>query len=207
MIIPSWNPGLSLIETDRSGGMLMRALERARAQEEARTGLHCSTIVNDIAKTLDPKRYAKEQTADSARSSLLFMELGTLHETVMARELQTRHGTAWVKPEPRCYHGVWCSPDGWHAPSKTIDEIKLTWVSERDFEESSKLRIYTYQSLEYALAWGAERIRLHVGFVCGGYPGGSPVPTSRTFILRWQHGVREANDRMLRQHAKDRGWL
>lgn len=192
-------------ELDQAGGFLVRAIERARAQEPARVGVHCSTIVNDILKTMDPKTYAQEFEAET---SLLFQDLGNAFEDRMALYLRAVDPT-WEKPKPRQGpQSIWGSPDGWSRRGQTIDEIKLTWKSEREFQSSLKFFGYEIQSLFYADVWGAERIRLHICFVNGGgrekYAFG---PASHTYYARPTKAEKQVNTTMLLQHAKDRGIL
>lgn len=197
-IAPAFNDRLRITEPYGAGGMLIAAVKRLRSAELPRTGLHCSTIVNDIIQTLYPKKYTFLE-----EESLAYQEFGNVIEDICAEVLRRRN-PQWVKPRPKKYKGIWCSPDGWHPRTRTIDEIKATWVSERDFIDSPKLHGYLLQSLEYAYAWDALRVRLHVFFVNGKYPRGAPIPNPRTFVVRWDDGVPEHNHRILWQHAIDR---
>lgn len=199
-MIPSWNPGLRILELDHSGGMIARVIEERRAAEAERTGLHCSTIVNDVMKTIDPATYSRD-LSDEQRWG--YQEIGNIVEDIIAEGLVRRY-PQWKKPEPRLYRGVWCSPDGWEANKRTLHEIKVTWKSEKDFEDGLKMQGYYLQSGEYALAWSAQRILLHVLFINGAYPRGAPIPHPRTFVLKWLPGTLERNDSNLRQHAIDR---
>ena len=59
-------------ELSRDGGLLADAIAAARRHEAARTGLHCSTIVNDLMRMLDPKTYDNdidEATCSRSRST------------------------------------------------------------------------------------------------------------------------------------------
>lgn len=196
--------------------VLTEAVREQRRQEEARTGLHCSTIVNDILHTMDPARYGREF---EEHERFGYQEFGNVLEDIVAAGLARRHAS-WQKPEPRVFRGIWGSPDGFcRSPMRTIDEIKAAWMSERDFltigpdheaeDESLKFLGYCMQALFYALAWDATRIRLHVFFVNGAYPKGKPAPHPRTFVLRPTERDKEANYERLRQHAIDArldGW-
>lgn len=201
---------MRVTELDVEGGYLYRAVVQQRAKEQARTGLHCSTIINDMLQTMDPKRYGREI---SQQGRIGYQEFGNVLEDVIALRLR-RRVRGWGKPEPRHVRGIWGSPDGYSVASRTIDEIKATWISEADFvttdargtviEESLKFSSYMWQAVFYALAWEAVRIRLHVLFVNGAYPRGAPIPSPRTFIIRCSDQEKEANYQRLRQHAIDR---
>jgi hypothetical protein len=199
-MVPAFNDQLSIVEPFRSGGMLTDAIKRVRQLAPPRTGLHCSTIVNDIIQTL----YPRKRLAFLEEETLAYQEFGNVIEDVLATGFQLRN-PQWTKPSPRCSRGIWCAPDGWDPVTRTIDEIKATWTSEKDFEDSPKLHGYLLQALEYAYVWNATRLRLHVFFVNGNWR--PPVPRPRTFIVRWQPGALEHNDSILRQHAVDKGWL
>ena len=200
---------MRLIELGDSGGLLVRAIAAQRAKEAARTGLHVSAIVNDIAKSLYPKKYGSLMAEDTMYGT---QEAGNVFEDICADQLR-RRDTYWAKPDPRTHHGIIGSPDGYSARARAIDEIKMTWVSEQGFvttnsagdivEESFKFLVYKWQFLFYADAWDAHRIRLHVLFVRGKKYLAQP----RTFILKPTLAEKAANTKYLVQHAKDRGWL
>lgn len=197
---PAFNPDLSITELDHSGGLLMAAIRLARASEAPRTGLHCSTIVDDILRTMYPKKYERE-LADQHKFS--FQEFGNVWEDICAQVLIARH-PHWVKPGEGIFRRIKYNADGWDSATRTIDEIKATWASEKEFLDSVKLHGYTMQALFYALAKKARRVRFHVFFVNGLYPYGAPRPNCRTFIVRWADGGLERNYNVLHQHAKDR---
>lgn len=196
---PSFNHRLRVIEPYGPGGLLMSLLARRREREPERTGLHCSSIVNDLMATLYPRK--PSPLIEAAR--LPFQEIGNVIEDVCAAAFMARN-PEWVKPAPRTFRKIICSPDGWHPVTKTLDEIKATWVTPREFLDSPKFHGYLLQSLLYALAWGAERLRVHVVFVCG--TGRPPFPEAHTYVVRWDDtDALEHNYQILHQHADDRG--
>lgn len=191
-------------ELNTSGGALIDALREQRRHEAARRGLHVSTIVNDMARVMAPAKYGREM---EDTTSLAYQEIGNVLEDLIARQLARRLG--WMKPEPRTCRGVIGSPDGWQSRTRTLDEIKATWVNEKDFltidadglivEESLKFTVYAMQFLFYALAWNAHRVRLHVVFIRGNFG----VPIVRTFTLKFTQDELEDNYQRLAQHAID----
>lgn len=195
--------GIVVHELDERGGLIGKVLRARRRQEEARTGLHVSTIVNDWLTCLDPKRYGKE-IAHVHRDS--YWEIGNALEDVLAESLRQRI-SGWKKPIPQIYRGVEGSPDGWRPMSRSIDEIKATWVSERDFLTSLKFLGYLRQAMMYAEMWGALRISLHILFINGNWR--PPMPKPRTLRLSFTPRVRFDSFEAMVQHAIDRrlpGW-
>lgn len=198
----------------RADGWLLDAIRRARTKEHPRHGLHVSTICDDIAKSLEPSRY--RDGAFTEAQMLVFQELGNAIEVLVARELRRKY-SQWTKPKPRQDRdGIWGSPDGWDPRTRTIHEIKATWVSPKGFvdvgkdghvlSESHKFHRYRIQAMKYADMWDAARIQFHVVFMVG--TGRPPLPTPpRTLTLVPTAAEKTGNSQMLRQHAIDRGWL
>lgn len=194
---------MRVIELDQAGGLLTRAVQVVRAAEAARTGLHVSTIVNDYMRMLQPGKFEKFDRDTKEEERLGFQEVGNVVEDIIATGLRERI-PGWTKPLPQTYRGITGSPDGWRGRTKTIDEIKATWVSEGDFLDSLKYQIYVKQALAYAEMWGADRIVLSVLFVNGLYPKGKPCPHPRTFRLLFTPRERFECFEGLVQHAIDR---
>lgn len=207
---------MKVFELNRDGGLLLDVIRRQRATEAARTGLHVSTICDDIIKTIDRRRYDKEI---SPTSTIAFQEIGNVLEDVLAARLRRRL-RGWVKPDPRAdSRGVVGSPDGYRRGSRTIDEVKATWVTEgiesknpfvrlhrgRVVEESLKFFRYRIQATHYAYIWKADRICLHVLFVNGNYR--PPFPNFRTFVIALTERDKRRNAEYLWRHAMDRQWL
>lgn len=205
---------MRVTELEPAGGEIVRIIRRQRAKEAARTGLHVSTIVQDILACTNPAKFGSARKPLPEGVAFAYQEFGNVLEDVLARQLARRLGL-WTKPEPRVYRGIWGSPDGWDPRTRTIDEIKATWVSETDFvttdetglviDESEKFMAYRLQFSFYDLAWDARRVRLHVLFINGKYPrGGGPIPSTRTFTIRQSDAEKERNFRQLAIHARDR---
>src|SRR5688572_18811115 len=74
-------------------------------------------------------------------SSIGYQEIGNTFEDVLARVFLALIGR-WNKPAPRTHHGIICSPDGVSPLSQTIDEMKATWKSSRDFAQSVKFLFF-----------------------------------------------------------------
>ena len=177
----------------------------ARAQ-----GLHLSQIVNDIAACVYPaefwylKRDGDAPVEYDARTRATF-EAGHVIEDVIADTFAKRLG--WHKPESRqSAEGVWCSPDGYTPKTGTIDEMKATWKSSRDFRQSPKWQLYLWQVLSYMHVFNATRVRLHVVHMNGDWRPPRPAPP-QTYIIRPTPSEVAENWAMVTTHAKDRGWL
>lgn len=195
---------MRVYELNTSGGLLATALAARRATEPARTGLHVSTIVNDILRQLKPATYGRPM---EEKHTYGYQEVGNVIEDLVGERLRARVD-GWSKPVPVLFRGIIGSPDGFTPRPRTIDEIKVTWVKQGPSflvvnsqgqieEESLKFMAYRLQAMFYALAWDAARIRFHVLFV-------NPVPTPRTFILRVTAEDLERNYQILARHAVDR---
>src|SRR5258708_1932734 len=195
--------GIRVLELDRDGGLIGRLLADARAAEAPRTGLHVSTVIRDKLRMLEPRKYGV-QGAPIGTTGLAFQEVGNVLEDIVSAGLRARI-RGWVKPDPRAHHGLIGSPDGYRARTRTIDEIKATWVKASTFLDSMKLRAYLWQLLFYMEAWDADRGLLHVLFVCGNYGPPSPIP--QTFVVRASRRAKCENREALVQHARDKGWL
>lgn len=192
-----------------------RVWEAIVASQETATGaraegLHLSQITNDIAATVYPKEFwYLQRDADTPaefddRTRATF-ECGHVIEDMIAATLGKRLG--WHKPEPRrSSEGIWCSPDGYTSGTRTIDEMKATWKSSRDFQGSAKWQLYMWQVLGYAHVFEADRIRLHVLHMNGDWRPPRPEKP-RTYIIRPSAKDIAENWAMLRNHAKDRRWL
>lgn len=192
------------------GGVIGEILQRryAREQQSPRTGLHCSTILDDMMRTLYPAKYKRGDEGLTQEQRLALWEFGNAYEDVIAEQLRRRF-RRFEKPEPRQKGGLWFSPDGWRPASRTIDEIKSTWVSRRDFLDSPKFLYYLYQGMCYAHVWRARRIRYHILFVVADYRQRAPFPVPMTATATWGRDpdVPRMYYDQVRQHARDRGWL
>lgn len=202
----------------RENTLILRAIRAQREQEAERApGLHCSTIVNDIANRISPP----DRDGIDEATGLTFQEIGNAVEDVCASALAARF-PGWEKPEPRRYRGIWCSPDGDSPRIGIIDEVKAKWAHCREFmdvdgqvvrfedgqgqwgeltRESAAFQKYRMQVLFYMAAWGYEVGRLHVLFLTG--TGRPPFPLPTTIWLRPTPEEIEENADMIVQHAED----
>lgn len=202
---------MKIVELSEDTAMWRAICATQQAATSARAGgLHLSTITNDIAATVYPKEfwYLKrdgDTPPEFDERTRATFEVGHTVEDMLAATLSTRLG--WVKPEPRrSAEGIWCSPDGWSAGTGTLDEMKATWKSARDFQGGAKWQLYVWQMLAYAHVFKAKRVRLHVLHMNGDWRPPRPMPP-KTYILRPTARDISENWAMLTGHAKDRGWL
>lgn len=210
---------MHIIELDRNGGYIGRAIRDVRRHEAARTGLHVSTILDRILRAIDPNAYKIEFTEQQKHG---YQEVGNVVEDFLADWL-CRRVAGWQKPAPRLHRGITGSPDGWSPRNRALHEIKACWKSERLFtavmrdltsrrldpidlvRENLKLYSYVLQLLTYAEMWDADRGYLHVLFINGNYK--PPAPNPRTFTLTWTREERRDNFDRLVQFAIDDGLL
>lgn len=195
----------------------MQMIREARSQEQARTGLHLSSIVADIVARTMPKQ---GDGIDEA-TGWLFQELGNTWENLVAWDL-TRRYSRFHKPTPRTYRGIICSPDG--DDGSTIHEIKARWGSSHAFielddevptllepltgeltAESATFTKYKMQTLFYMRAFGRERGQLHTVFMAGNFR--PPFPRPCTLRLRPTAEELDTNEDQIIQHAIDMGVL
>jgi hypothetical protein len=209
------------IEIDaRDQTFFIQAVQAARAREAARTGVHCSTIVNDIAaKTLD----TRDHSGIDPLTGLAFQEIGNVIEDIVADGLVARY-PGWVKPASFKHRGIWCSPDGESERSQTIDEVKARWGHCREFleldgapvsefeaaigeltGESGVFTKYKLQVLFYTAARGFIRSRLHILFLNGTFR--PPFPKPVTLRMRPTRAELADNEELIIQHARDIGLL
>ena len=214
----------------RDRSLFVQAIRATRAAERARTGLHCSTVVHDIAVA---NGIIKPSTDIDESTGLSFQELGNVIEDVVASALMARF-PGWSKPAEIEYRGIKCNLDGWSPRVKCVDEVKACWKSEnsRDdgpfvlldgadpnapllepgtgevVQESPKFVLYKMQVLFYMAAaadvWGeCTWSRLHVLFVNGNYR--PPFPDPVTLRLRPTMREVDANRDLILGHVQDRG--
>ena len=190
-----------------------RLLDAIRSAHDDRdkvreAGLHLSQIKDDVLRTLYPGEFVRKQDGSDATQDAdtkqMYFELGGALEDVLADAI-VRRLPSWVKPDPQACDGVWMSPDGYSAKTRTIDEIKATWKSARNFRETAKFHGYTIQTLAYMKGWKATRGRIHVVHLNGDWRPPVPWPPV-TYVLKPTPREIDQNWRMLLQHAKDRGW-
>ena len=202
---------MKIVELSEDTAMWRAICATQQAATSARAGgLHLSTITNDIAATVYPKEFwylnreANVPLEFDERTRATF-EVGHTVEDMLAATLSGRLG--WEKPKPRrSAEGIWCSPDGWNASTGTLDEMKATWKSAKDFQGGTKWQLYVWQMLAYAHVFKAKRVRLHILHMNGDWRPPRPMPP-KTYILRPTPREIAENWSMITTHAQDRGWL
>lgn|SRR3990167_2849397 len=92
------------------------------------SGLHMSTLYNDLYARLEPKRFAKGGPLDALK-----MGAGLALESVLEAALKERFGQLAVRPgELLTVDGIAYSPDLVIFNGETrLGEIKLTWMSSK----------------------------------------------------------------------------
>lgn len=149
----------------------LTSLAISSEQEAVRSsGVHVSTILKHIKNTIAPE---KGKFTDEDLNS--FAVIGRLWERVLADALY---------PAPRYERigeiekdGIIGSPDCVDTVEWAVTEIKVTWVSAKNFTERHKFREYLYQVKSYCMMLGMRRASLDVLHVCGSYAPPVPVAT------------------------------
>jgi hypothetical protein len=189
-------------------------------QPERSDTLHLSSIIKDMLKTLDRKRFGGPLNP-------VLIEIGWAFEHALSRGLL---GVFKYQGPGHTFHpgefrvdGVSMSPDLVTVEPEPdpitaiitdvlrVEELKFTRMSCRQPITDPKFWHYIVQLKAYARALGTLDARLRVLFINGNYsrddndPEGGPV--YRVFTLRFSPYELEENWQMLLNHAVRRGWL
>lgn len=192
---------------DPDGGPWADLLDQRHAAREAawisRGGsdfVNVSRIVWDMVQTIEGAADPSEHRDPMA----VQIETGFVVEEMIADEFRKIQG--WSKPPAIFRDGIGARPDGYNRLSRTVDEIKVTWMSAIDGLENPKALRFVLTAQAYAAMYGVERVRLHIWNVNADYRPprpGRPI----TYILRIGRQEREQAWAGIRGHAVDRGWL
>lgn len=178
--------------------------------------LHLSTIIHDLAATLEPGRFSRDEKGETEDlNSEPRIWLGQASDLLLR---QTRPGIPVGEMEK---DGVTLTCDNLsllNEPARAglmgdhlaagdwiVEEFKLTWLSSRHELGSRKLRHYLWQLMGYCWAWETVRARLIIYYVNGNYA--PPSPTVVVHELLFDYQELKQNWEMLLRHARSRGWL
>lgn len=156
-------------------------------------GLHLSTIIKSVMMVLEPDRFTGP--LDVPR-----VETGCAFEDLLAESLARRIG--WSKPGEFVKDGVIGSPDGLDADAWRVDEVKCTWVSDKDGLDHPKLSHWMLQVKGYCHMLATTQARMYVLFVNGDYK--PPRPVLRVWDLTFTDRELADNWTMLLTHARKR---
>ena len=138
-------------------------------------GVHVSSIIRNIGIKIGTNK-GNTFSEDDLNS---FAVIGRLWERVLADLLF---------PPPQYERvgeieadGIIGSPDCVDTQNWSDVEMKVTWVSSKDFINRQKFREYLYQCKAYCYMLGMVRARLIVLHVCGNYA--PPVPVTKEYDL------------------------
>ena len=180
------------------------SLDRERVRSE---GLHVSTIITDLDKTLNAQNYRNEFDEDQLNvyGTLGFVWERVFSEIYSAAFCEGRKNTI-ISPGEIEHDGIFGTCDGIDIDEQCIIELKCTWRSsnrpiEQDFSK------WFWQMKFYCLAWGLEKARLGVFWVNGNYQGTRNVPSCSMWGMEFTQQELEKNNLMLRAHARGKGWL
>jgi len=157
-------------------------------------GLHLSTIIGDMFRRLEPKRFGGPLSPER-------IALGLAIEEVIGEAVSRLFGTG-IRPGEVTSDGIIMTPD--HLSFEHgLEEWKATWVSDRDGLVNPKLDRYHVQGKAYARAFGEHTMLFRVFFVNGNY--GPPAPGLRAFHVRYTKRELDENWDLVLRHAEDAG--
>jgi len=195
---------------DPAGGPWADLLAERQADREeqwvSRGGkdfVNVSRIVWDYCQALQGEP-AEVTAAKHGKPEAVMIETGFLVEEMLAHEFRKVHG--WSKPPAIFRDGIGMRPDGYNRSSRTVDEIKVTWMSAHEGLTNPKALRFLLTAKAYCAGYRTTRVRLHVWYVNGDYRPPKPSPPV-SYILRFTPQEVEEGWEGIRGHAVDRGWL
>jgi len=167
-------------------------------------GLHLSQILSDLNEVRG-SRYP--ETDPHTRQ--LYFATGFIWEQLIRRvvretAIKAARG-ALVRPGEFILDGIAMSPDAIDTEDWAIEEYKSTYSSSERGIENGRFWHWIVQIKCYCWATGARTARLRVWFVNGDCHGSGPQAKAWTFHFT-DRDVEEAF-RMVRNHARAKGWL
>jgi hypothetical protein len=159
------------------------------------SGVHVSTLIKAICAQLEPERFGGEMDWNK-------IELGFSVERAIERAWAERRIDV-VRLGEIEKDGIAGSPDGLsvEAGELVIEEIKCTWMSNRDCPEGKKFWHWLAQIKAYCYLADTLRARLHVLFVNGDYAQ-HREPTYCSWDLHFHQGELDENWMMLRNQKR-----
>lgn len=165
--------------------------------------LHLSTIYQDIESSIA----LRERSEFTEKELEFFRAGGFLWERVWSQAFaESIRGGAIVRPGEVYVEGITGSPDNWDIASNRVIETKCTWKSSAKFESLEKyFWLWLVQMKGYCRMVGTKEAELYVFFMMGDYRGSGPQCNG--LLLEWTEKEIEDNWKMLKRHARDRGWI
>lgn len=190
---------------------------RVNQYAERTEGLHLSQITNDLMIGLDPQRYGQNDRNQNTKwmnflAGLIFERV--LEEAWLSKEMQYR--PELVRPGELTVEGIIGTPDAYDTAIFRPEEYKCTKKSCRQSITDRKFWIYWVQLKAYcymlrSIGMGTNQGALYILHVNGNYSWDDTDPDSGYIIKgyedEWSDLQLEENWSMLRNHAKNRGWL
>lgn len=178
-------------------------------------GLHMSTILHDIEKVLNAKRYASGITQPELE---MFGSLGFLWERVLEDTLAditvTSDPARYFRPDEQKMDGVYLTPDyadldfwGDGTCEFGLEEWKVIWKSSRSLDNFERnFWRFIVQSKSYCRALGCLLVRFRILCIVGNWQD-NIAPVCRTFEIEYTPQELEENWSMLMNHAKAKGMV
>lgn len=165
-------------------------------------GLHLTTIIRDIERTIKPKDEwcTEEELA-------MFGAMGFMWERVFGmahRDSIAGGGIERMGEFER--DGIIGSPDLVRTSDWTLIETKCTWRSVKKWESFPQgFWAWIVQTKAYCHMVGSEVAEIHAFFVAGDWR--PPVPCTRSIRIKYTERELVENWKMLMEHAAEKGWL
>ena len=158
-------------------------------------GIHVSQVIRHIALTAGLR---KENNIDEGKLNLMAV-IGRLWERVLADAYYTK--PRYERIGEIELEGIIGSPDAIDTEEWAVEELKVTWVSEKNFRDSAKFREYQWQGKSYAQMLGMCRCRFTVLHMRGDYTDGFPI--AKEYACLFTPGELRDNWTMIRNGAKE----
>jgi hypothetical protein len=195
---------------------LTAALMDRFGHPERSPGLHASQIWVDIAAQLGFHRNRKGDITETQLKE--FGTLGFLWERMLEKALgdliADSNPGRYMRPGEQCMDGVYMTPDyvdlDFHANGEYqlgLEEWKVRWCSYHKADDLEKnFWEWLVQCKTYCRVLRTRHARLRALFVVGDWRG-DITPKLREWEIEFGEQEIEDNWRMLRGHARRKGWL
>jgi len=158
-------------------------------------GIHVSQVIRHIALTAGLRKDSGFSEDDLNQ----FAMIGRLWERVLADAYYTK--PRYERIGEIELEGIIGSPDAVDTEEWAIEEMKVCWMSAKNFTERPKFREYLWQGKAYCQMSGMCRCRFTVLHIRGDYTTGVPIPMEYSCLFT--PGELKDNWQMIRNGAKE----
>ncbi len=162
-------------------------------------GLHLSAILKSMMAKLEPARFNTGKPMDMLR-----VEAGFAFERMMERGLRAKF-PHYDRPGEYTRDGIAFSPDGYDSDTRTLYELKCTWMSSKDAPLDKRFWHWLVQIKAYCYVLECFSAVLVAFFVNGDYRDSGPQ--LRAWRLEFNARELAENFSMLTNFARAEGLL